>query len=378
MNLFSKFFFPFFLWFWFYPIVFIEVIFIICNWKNPSFSWLYYAQLGLASLFSYLYFNLRRDRLDMEKHYEILNYVKHYEDCHFSIKQPNAYINEQQFESFRNTYFDTATTLTNLLSNKINRFLNKKIKIIFIMPNSANEKRKIPDGLKAFPSYITHQTVIFTTDDPNKLNPFKRFAINHELGHMHPHAMLPMLLHEIHVLPFIWFVIYCIPTITWSLYAILILGIIALLVFLCDAYYATKTFALAIKLKAEMAADFMGLRLLSPEERQHPVFRAIKFIDPGLDEANNQARMKFFHGLLDRFEKEGNFKFPNLASFPFPVFLLIIPCLCILQFKTVPTIISLKFLFGFCCVVQLERFINHQKILKIKRHIETITNCQIV
>lgn len=364
---------PIGIWSWFFPVVLLELTYILVNRKFDLFSVL---QLGFAFLFNYLYLNSRRDRIDVDKHHDIANFVHEYKTAKYSLMQTSDYISPESFSFFKNSYL--TTNITQILRRKIERFLGE-IKIFLLEPNSDEEKTtKLPDGLKAFPSFITHQTVIFLTDKKDKLNVVKKFQINHELSHMHPNAMLPFVIQEINMIPFFWVIIWAMFNSIWTVWFLVLISILLVLIFVSDAYFSTRRFSTKIRVDAEITADYFGLLLLTPEERKHPIFRKLPMNDPNLDEANNEMRNKTFQRLLDGFEEQDNYQIPPFFFVPFPLLVCLVITIVLSFFKVETTLHSIKIEIALCLMLIFERMYNHRKILLIKKQINEITKCEFI
>lgn len=364
---------PLHIFFWFFPVVLLEISNII---MNSRYDFLSFAQLLIAFLFNYLYFNLRRDRIDLEKSHDIVNYIEKYKKSKFTLIKTADYIGQTTFDYFRSTYH--TTKVTRLVHSKIDKFLDR-IKIFLIEPDLENKGRIIlPDGLKVFPSFITHETVLFLIDKPNKLNPVKKFHIFHELSHTHPDAMLPILLQEFNIIPFFWVLIWSLFTSSWTFTFFFFLGIMLLFIYFSDIVFSTRFYFNKVRQKAEISADYFGLRLLSQDERKNPIFRKMPLLDPNLDEESNKIRNENFIRLLDNFEQNPYYKMEPLFAVPWPVLICLAITISLAYFKIDTSLNSIKIEIGLLAILMFERLTNHRKILLLKKQINELTKCEFL
>ncbi len=357
---------------WIFPILILEIFRLGLFGFNTEGSIL----LLVGLIFSYLILNLRRDRIDVSKHYELLSFVKKYEDdaC-FELIETNRYITLSQFSSFLEAY-TRGGVLSGLVNLKARKFVTSRVRIVLISPKLAN-KFRLPSGLKSFPSAITHQTVIFTINHPDKLNPLLRFAINHELGHMHKYALSNVSMREIGTFPFLWLLFWATFTVEFNVLSIGIMVVIALIVIASELKNEDSKFNTRERIDAEIASDFIGLKLLSEEDLNHPVFEKIKFTDPDLDEKENELRNKGFRLILSKLKEDKDYELPDNFHFRKRVILLILFAFLLGINVTESSGGLIKFAICLCIFIQAQRFVNHREINRVLANIKSRTGVDL-
>lgn len=332
--------------------------------------------LIIAIIYSRMYLNLRRDRLDVSKHRDLLEFVKRFNDCDFKLIETKKYFDSSKLSAFLNSS-ETSNLLGKLVKIKNKKFINSRIRVVLILPREDGSTKEMPSGLKTFASYNTHQTTIFTTDHYSKLNPLIKFYLNHELGHMHKNAMDNLTLKEVGIYPFLWASIWIIFNSEWNVFFFLFL---ALYFFICTVSGKPNTdtsLSSDDRLNVEIAADYIGLKLLSSDEIKHKVFSKLKLVDPELPENLNNIRMKQFKEMLKMFKVGEKFELKSPYSVSGYILCLVLMVIGFTFFNSHNTYNSIKFGICLCAIVQMERFTNHREINRILRKIHERTNLNL-
>lgn len=349
---------------WIYPVVIFEALRIV----RYGFTYLGVSLFFLAVLFSYVFFNLRRDRLDVSKHYDILSFIKKYEDeAIFTLIPTYRYIDKAKLSKFV-SYYATSGIVGRLALQKAEKFVNNRIRILLVSPKPSEklgQTIKLPSGLKAFPSYITHQTTIFTTTPPDKLNPLQRFFINHELGHMHKFALSAIVAREVGTFPFLWLIVWVGFNIELNLISVAILLVIAVISGLSEYINDDNHISEQERLATEIASDYMGLMLLNKEDLNHKVFDQYKVNDPQLSKEQNEYRNKTFQLILNKLRKSGDYSLPHGSIVKKRVILLLVLTGFIAIYGVAPNAVVVKYGIFLILLVQFQRFMHHSEINRI-------------
>lgn len=336
--------------------------------------------LVLGVLFSYLMLNLRRDRIDVSKHYEILSFIKKYEDsADFKLKETEEYFDESKLEKFIKAYGGTGL-LSVLVKGKASKFVNNRIRMVLVLPKIKEGKKRngrLPSGFKSFPSYVTHQTTIFTVNYPDKLNPLSRFYVNHELGHMHKYALSNVSMREIGTFPFLWFLLWAVFNVTFNIYSIVIMLIILLIIVFSELKNEDSKIDSKERVDAEVASDYMGLKLLSKKDLNHNVFDKVTFSDQDLSEEVNDFRNKTFKLILDKIRQNENYELPSNFRIRKRVLVLIILAISLSYFVIESSNELVKFGFIFLVFIQTQRFVNHREINRVLVNIKDRTGVDL-